>query len=109
MQTGRWTIEKLRALPREKAPCPKCNKKTDEKVLSANIHFIGTAVTCAEFNPGLGQVVKNKRHKEDILKRKGLVEVGNDFNSGDKQQKHYEQKQKEEKERRWADPSSFFL
>lgn len=43
------------------------------------------------------------------MKRKGVVEIGNDFGSGEKQQKHYEEKKKEEVERAWNDPKDFFL
>jgi hypothetical protein len=43
------------------------------------------------------------------MKKKGVIEVGNDFGSGEKMQKNFEKKKKEEQEKRWADPKEFFL
>lgn len=63
--------------------------------------FSGTAVTSAEYNPGLGKVVKSKYHKSEIMKQKGLIEIGNDFGSGEKMQTHYDTRKKEEREKRW--------
>jgi hypothetical protein len=40
--------------------------------------FLGTSVENAEFNPGLGVVTKSKRDREEICKRRDLVEVGNE-------------------------------
>ena len=62
---------------------------------------MGTKVTSPEYNPGLGCVVKNKRHKDYLLKSKDLVEVGNDFGSGEKQQKEFEMKKAWEREKKW--------
>lgn len=41
-------------------------------------HFVGEKVQEAEFNHGLGCVTRNKQHRNEIAKRQGLVEVGND-------------------------------
>lgn len=70
---------------------------------------MGTKVKDAEYNPGLGKVIKNDHHKKEILKEKGLVEIGNDFGGGERQQTHFEKRKEEEKEERWKDPSNFFL
>lgn len=44
------------------------------------------------------------------MKQKGVVEVGNDFGSAPKMQKHFEEKKKEEREKIWEkDPGDFFL
>lgn len=40
--------------------------------------FINASVENAEFNPGLGCVVKNRAHRAAIAKARGLVEVGNE-------------------------------
>jgi hypothetical protein len=58
--------------------CPQCEHKETEIVISPKIHHIGAKVQNAEFNPGLGCVVKNKQEREEIAKRKGLIEVGNE-------------------------------
>ena len=65
------------------------------------VHLTGTKVTSAEFNPGLGKVVKNQHHKKDLMKRMGVQEVGNDFGSSEKMQKHYEKRKKEERIANW--------
>ena len=70
-------------------------------------HIIGASVTSPEYNPGLGCVVKNKAHKEDILKQRGLVEIGKDFKSPENQHKHFDKKREELREERWKDPSHF--
>lgn len=61
-----------------KTSCPTCKNIINERILSSRVHFIGTKVEDREYNPGLGQVVNNKKHREEIAKRMGLVEVGND-------------------------------
>jgi len=38
--------------------------------------IIGAKVEEAEFNHGLGCVTKSKNHRNEIAKRKGLIEVG---------------------------------
>lgn len=86
------------------AKCPHCGFVcgSDHRYFGfCNISFTGTAVTSAEYNPGLGQVVKNKYHKTEIMKQKSLVEVGNDFGSGDKMQNHFENRKREERAKAW--------
>lgn len=79
--------------------CDKCS--TILRRIYTSFHVIGASVENAEYNPGLGCVVKNKKHREEIAKRKGLVEVGNDFGSGSKMQKHYETQKKKELAEAW--------
>lgn len=71
--------------------------------------FIGTAVRSAEYNPGLGCIVKSDAHKSELMKRKDVVEVGNDYGSADNMNKHFEKRKEEEREKRWQDPDDFFL
>lgn len=58
---------------------PKKNKPF--KIQKSGLTFIGTKVEDAEYNPGLGCITKNKRHREEIAKRLGVVEIGNDYKS----------------------------
>jgi hypothetical protein len=84
--------------------CPKCETVCgpDQRDFSDyKVSFIGTKVMSPEYNPGLGTVVKNKWHKEELMKQKGVVEIGNDFGTGEKQQTHYETRKKEELEANW--------
>lgn len=86
------------------AECPHCNFmcRSDHRYFGfCKFSFTGTAVTDAEYNPGLGTVVKNKYHKTEICKAKNLIEVGNDFNSGEKMQSHYETRKREERDKMW--------
>lgn len=57
--------------------CPGCKNVQTERYIGRT-HFYGAAVEDAEFNPGLGMVVKNKKHRAEIAKRNGLIEVGNE-------------------------------
>lgn len=60
-----------------KEPCPSCGKSGD-RVFVRNGMFMGAGVECAEYNPGLGMVVKNKKHREEVCRQRGLVEIGNE-------------------------------
>lgn len=93
--------------------CPTCDCKcTSENrdYSKIKIQLSGTKVESSEFNHGLGCVVKNKKHREEIAKQKGFVEVGNDYSSGQKMQTEFEKKKKEEMEASWnKDPSSYTI
>jgi len=54
--------------------CPNCD---DEAARVFSTPYIPKAYH-AEYNQGLGCVVKSKKHKEEICKRKGLIEVGSE-------------------------------
>lgn len=86
----------------KKEECHTCGNIA-ERQFSANVHFIGTAVQSAEYNPGLGCVVKNKHHREEIAKRKGLIEVGSDYGTGKKMQKSFDADRKKKQDKRWDD------
>lgn len=57
--------------------CPLC-KSQGYRILSCNIQFIGEKVESPEYNPGLGMIVKNKKHRDEMAKRMNLVEIGNE-------------------------------
>ena len=57
--------------------CPKCDTIMSRKIAGGN-GFLYAEVEDAEYNPGLGCVVKNKKHRAEIAKQRGLVEVGNE-------------------------------
>ncbi len=57
--------------------CPKCDTISSRYI--SRTHFYGAGGwDAAEFNPGLGCVVKNKKHREQICKDRGLIELGNE-------------------------------
>ncbi len=83
--------------------CGACGLVSTRQFVPSKLHITGAKVTHAEFNPGLGCVVKNKRHKEDIMKAKGVKEVGNDFKTPDKMVDHYDKGREEKMRKRWED------
>lgn len=58
-------------------PCPLCGN-IGERILSSQIYFTGTKIEDAEYNPGLGVITKSKKHRDELVKRKNLVEIGNE-------------------------------
>lgn len=81
--------------------CHKCQAPAIREFTPKKLHLSKTTVRHAEFNPGLGQVVKNDYHKKEILKRKGLVEIGNDYGSGEKQQAAFDAVREAKKNHEW--------
>lgn len=81
--------------------CPVCEIVL-ERVWTPT-HIIGASVESAEYNPGLGEVVKNKKHRAELAKRKGLVEIGNDYSSPDKIHDKFEKERAEKAEKRLRD------
>ena len=59
------------------AICPAC-QSDDSQLVIGTPEFAGAKVEDAEYNPGLGCVTRNKAHRQEIAKRKGLVEIGNE-------------------------------
>lgn len=70
--------------------CEKCAAPATRQ-FTARVHIVGAKVTHAEYNPGLGCVVKNKQHLDYLCKSKGVVPVGNDYGSGEKMQKEFDE------------------
>lgn len=83
--------------------CPKCENPATRQFVPSKVHFTGTRVQHAEYNPGLGAVTKNKEHRSELAKRKGLVEVGNDFKSGESMQTHFDTAREEKLKKRYED------
>jgi putative FmdB family regulatory protein len=83
-------------------PCGQCGAPA-ERQFTPRIHIHGAKVENAEYNPGLGCVVKNKRHREELCKRKGLVEIGNDFKSSESLQSTFEKERTEKMRKRYDD------
>lgn len=83
--------------------CPKCEAPAIRQFVPSKLYISGAKVTHAEYNPGLGCVVKSKAHKQEILRQRGLVEVGNDFGSGEKMNKHFDSIREEKLKKRWEE------
>jgi len=69
--------------------CSKCNKQAVRKFVPSRVHFAKTSVEHAEYNPGLGQIVKSRYHRSELCKEHSLTEVGNQ--NPDSLAKDYEQ------------------
>ena len=82
-------------------PCPECNtigkRIFSPPLLSPALSDWGKA----EWNPGLGAVTKNAKHRRELAKRKGLEEIGNDYGSGEAMDKHFEKQRNEKHKREW--------
>ena len=63
--TGKWS-------------CTACGNETRRIYTHCSFHFTGTKIEDAEFNPGLGKITKSKRHREELAKQMGVVEIGNE-------------------------------
>ena len=77
--------------------CTECSI-TLNKVYTT-FQILGTRVENAEFNPGLGCVTKSARHRKEIAKQKGLVEIGTE--STDTIHKETVVKREKEREKEW--------
>lgn len=82
-----------------RAVCPTCGNESNDLIFQKGIVFIGAAVESPEYNPALGQVVKNSKHRAEIAKRRGLVEIGNE--SPDKIHKKHERERAEKRKKSW--------
>lgn len=81
--------------------CDKCGSKGERFI--GRTHFYGASDwDKAEFNPGLGCVTRNSKHRAEVAKRLGLQEVGNDYQTPDKWISETDAKRKRESEYRWA-------
>jgi len=83
-----------------KDPCPTCGNVGDRR-FSCRIEFIGAKVEDAEFNVGLGKITKGKRHREELAKQMGVVEVGNE--KTDSIHKHFDKARDEKRQKAWDD------
>ena len=80
--------------------CPKCHQPL-ARVWFNRSGFHGEKVEHPEFNPGLGCVVRNRKHREEVARRKGLVEIGTE--SVDTIHKTAERDQEEARNKRYDD------
>lgn len=53
------------------------------------------------YNPAFGQHVKNKRHAQELAKRKGMVEIGNE--KVETVHKHFDSERELRRKKRWSD------
>jgi len=77
-----------------------CNQCGNElKRVWTRFQVIGASVQNAEYNPGLGCVVNNKRHRQEIAKQRDLIEVGSE--TPDTIYKEAVVRKQQEREKEW--------
>lgn len=79
--------------------CPLCKAVGERQFVPSRLYLNGTAVQHAEYNPGLGCIVKDKAHRKEICKIKGVEEIGNE--KPDSLHKHFDQKREDLRNERW--------
>lgn len=80
--------------------CQSCGNPSD-RIFSAKVYFTGTKVQDSEFNIGLGKITKSKQHREELAKRAGLVEIGNDFKKPDSIHKQFDSERADKLKKRY--------
>ena len=75
--------------------CPQCGSPSDRIYTPLSV----PKPEKSEYNHGLGCVVKNNRHKKEICKKLGVVEIGNE--PVEKIVKHDEKRLKQKLDSRW--------
>lgn len=85
--------------------CPQCATRSERRFVPSRVYFTGTKVEHAEYNPGLGCIVRNKDHRAEIAKSKGLEEIGNE--PVERIHKHFEKAREEKLEKAYEMPSGW--
>lgn len=95
-----FEVIKPMALASSNEACPECGAQA-RRLWSSKIELHKTAVKDAEYYHSLGRVVKNDRERSELIKRYGLVEIGNE--RPDRARHHMEKDRKERIRKRWED------
>jgi putative FmdB family regulatory protein len=82
-------------------PCPKCTQSCERVFIPRLIHLSGTKVQEAEYNPGLGCVVKNNTHLKEICRQRNIEPIGNE--KIETVHKHYDKSREEKLEKAWSE------
>lgn len=110
MPTYDWLCEKcdleyetIESIKERQGPykCTQCGNQCIRSFKRCKFHFTGTKIEDAEFNPGLGQITKSKAHREELSKKLGVVEIGNDFKSADSVHEKFDSSRNEKLKKSW--------
>lgn len=82
-------------------PCPKCQTLSLQDLSRCRPHHIGASVKDAYRCPALGKVIKSDYDRGEQAKRLGVVEVGNDFGSGEKLQDVHDKQREDKRNKIW--------
>lgn len=61
----------------DKEACPSCHGEDTKRYISRT-HFYGASDWDSSYNYGLGCVTKSRTHRNQIIKQRGLIEVGSE-------------------------------
>lgn len=78
-----------------------CGAPARKEFVPRRVHLRNTAVQEAEYNPGLGCIVKNRQHREELCRIKGVQEIGNE--KPETLHRYYDHAREERRERVWAE------
>lgn len=81
--------------------CSHCNTVSTRDFVPSRLFLNKTSVQHAEYNPGLGCIVRNEAHRKELCKIKGVEEIGNE--KPESLHKYYDKKREEKLEQAWAD------
>lgn len=81
-----------------KQKCTACGKAA-RRIFSCNVHFTGTKIEDAEFNPGLGAITKSKRHRDELAKKMGAIEIGNE--KPESVHRHFDGEREHKRKKAW--------
>lgn len=81
--------------------CKQCGSVCARHFVPSRVYFNGTKVEHAEYNPGLGTVVRNSSHRKELAKIKGVEEVGNE--PVESLHKYFEKAREDKVEKSWSE------
>lgn len=84
------------------AHCPDCNTVGKRIYEPAYINKVSSGVFMPQYVPSLGKAFNSRYEMKEYVKSKGMVEIGNDYGSGENMQKEFDQGRERASDERWA-------
>lgn len=81
--------------------CPDCGNPSPQNFSRCRPHFTGTKIEDAEFNIGLGRITKSKRHREELAKQLGAIEIGTE--KPEKVHEHFDQQRETKRKKAYEE------
>jgi putative FmdB family regulatory protein len=93
-------FEVTKSIKEYKTPeaCTACGNVAT-KLFSKSVFFTGTKIEDAEYNPGLGIITKSKKHRDEVVKQKNLIEIGNE--KPETIHRHHDKARAEKRKKSW--------
>lgn len=70
-------VKSVKEMDREEI-CSECSLAMERAFFPQKLQFMHTSVQSAEFNPAFGQVIHSRQERDELAKRRGMIEVGNE-------------------------------